>query len=263
MTTIVITYLFNFFVIAFVLIIWGIFILNFFRSARKDNQKHRSRRSYRETKGKQKGTWTSVSKSPGYTRALNGRNSQSQIESRNPQYSWQEMMQQNPQELYQLLRNQLPDSYEEEIIKIFNSQKPMMELMKFLRRKDIWPLFQSLQGKDQSSRQRGTQLFQNSDKTSVPIESGQDYSEAFESSNSIENDAILLNQDMDAVINEYDSYASFYETILDEIPKTSLETHSALSGKEVRATKINKKQLNKKWLRDAVIASVILEKRDF
>ncbi|MGP6139998.1 MULTISPECIES: hypothetical protein [unclassified Jeotgalibaca] len=262
MTAIMISYLFNLLIFAFVLVIWVTFIRNLIRSARKDTRQTTKRNQWDKAPITKTVRQVSVDSAQTYSRSQSRRTNQSQTQTRNK--SWQELLSDNPQELYQLLRDNLPDSYEEEIKAIFKSQRPMMELMKFLRRKDVWPVLQSLPRKIKTPDIKKGELFQTQkDEQSIASPYLEEEQPFYDETSDLDKDAVVLSQEIDAVINEYDGYAAYFGSLLNEVPKSSVETWQSISTSRNTTSGTKGKKLDKKWLRDAVIATVILEKPEY
>lgn len=264
MNPFLITSLFNIFIFVFILIIWITFIRNLIRTLRQGQRGNATARS----RATQRNQWDRAE--PQTARQVHGdnasqsrknRNSQSQMQMQQNGQTWQDLLKRDPKELYQLLRANLPDSYESEIKAIFNSERPMMNLVKFLRRKDVWPILQSLPTRLNTPQKTTTQFSQRKTVKTTPVAVEQggeeyDYNTMFAE---MDENANNLNQEIDNFVNEFDGFADTFDNMFEGI---------SISEPEVRATRhlrnrdnatINQK-IDRKWLRSAVIASMILER---
>lgn len=264
MNLVLITSIFNVFIFVFILIIWITFVRNLIRTLRQGQRGGASSRS-RDT---QRNQWDRANPQTvrqvhvdNASQSRRNRNSQSQKQAQQNGQTWQDLLKRDPKELYQLLRENLPDSYESEIKAIFNSDRPMMNLVKFLRRKDVWPILQSLPTRLSSPQKTDAQLIQPKtvQKMSVAVEQDDedyDYNTMFVE---MDEDANNLNQEIDDFVKEFDGFSDSFDNMFPEISTSEPEVRATRHLRNNENANINQK-INRKWLRDAVIASMILER---
>lgn len=260
MTALVVFYLINILVTVFVLAIWVIFIRNLIRSVRAE--KRDTAQAPRNQWDKAQPQTVRQAKNAAYAadNVRDKRRTTNPAQQRNQML--QELLARNPKELYQLLKENLPDSYQAEIEAIFKSPRPMFELVKFIRRKDVWPVLQSLPDKIKSAGDRKMELFE-ATKKSVPEPIFPEVQEnAPESYSEMDKDILYLSEEIDAVNAEYDGYADFFGSLLGDVPTSQIQTRRNLVSAQESKTGAPKRKLDSQWLRDAVIASTILEKLD-
>lgn len=260
MTPFLIPYFFNLVIFVFILIIWITFIRNLIRTMRQDQRgKTSSSREQRSPRNQwDKGHAQTVRQVHVDNATRSRRNSQSQQPATQ---TWQDLLKRDPKELYQLLRENMPDSYEREIKAIFNSQRPMMELVKFLRRKDVWPVLQSLPERLNTSRKKQAPLVKQKVVEAAPVavqQNDDDYDKMFAQ---MDEDANYLSQEVDNFVSEYDGFADYFNSLLQDIPSSAPEVRATRHHRNKDNANINQ-EINREWLRDAVIASMILERPD-
>ncbi|MGO4995438.1 hypothetical protein [Jeotgalibaca porci] len=260
MTPFLIPYFFNLVIFVFILVIWITFIRNLIRTFRQDQ---RGKTSSSRSQHTQRNQWDKAhTQTVRQVHVDNATRSRRNSQSQQPKtQTWQDLLKQDPKELYQLLRENMPDSYESEIKAIFNSQRPMMELVKFLRRKDVWPVLQSLPERLNSSRSTQKPLVKQKVAKTVPVAVQQyddDYDEMFVQ---MDGDANYLSQEVDAFVSEYDEFADYFSSLLQDIPTSAPEVRATRHHRNKDNANIDQK-INREWLRDAVIASMILERPD-
>ena len=176
----------------------------------------------------------------------------------------QELLQ-NPRTLYLELKQRLPKQYEQEIQDIFNSPNPNVRLINFIRRKEIWPIAQSIlrdgiSSKDQSSRNR--QRPSSAPRNVAPalvseLSDGTDYVEEMQEAT----DRIIREQE--ELVREYDGFGSDFDHVFEE---SSLLDDSDYIQTESRSATRQDEQRHKErqeWLKEAVKASIILERPEY
>src|SRR5699024_6614852 len=139
--------------------------------------------------------------------------SRNQTPAANTNKKFQALMRQNPAELYRTLKDQLPEQYKEELQEIFNSPNPAVELIRFLRRKDVWPFIQNLLQQDgQSTHSRRMRPSAEREPLPRPVAAhrsqlDEDIDEIASASSSFEHEQTLL-------VAEFDSYSHYFDNML-------------------------------------------------
>lgn len=264
MNPFLITSFFNIFIFVFILIIWITFIRNIIRTIRQSQRGGASSRSG----DTQRNQWDRAEPQTvrhvhvdNANQSRRNRNSHSQKQTQQNGQSWQDLLKRDPKELYQLLRENLPDSYESEIKAIFNSDRPMMNLVKFLRRKDVWPILQSLPTRLSSPPKTAIQRTQPKVVQTMSVAVDQDDEEYDYNTMFVEmdKDANNLNQEIDDFIKEFDGFGDTFDNMFQEISTSEPEVRATRHSRNNENANITQK-IDRKWLRDAVIASMILER---
>lgn len=254
-----ISYFFNIFIFVFILVIWITFIRNLIRTLRQDQRGRTSPTSWSQRT--QRNQWDKAPQTVRQVHVDNASRSKRNSQSQQETHTWQDLLKRDPKELYQLLRENLPDSYEREIKAIFNSQRPMMELVRFLRRKDVWPMLQTLPARLNEADRRETQPVRQTTVKAEPAaipQNDDDYDQMFAQ---MDEDANSLSHEIDSFVTEFDEFADYFNSLLQDIPTSAPEVRATRHYRNKDNANIDQK-INRKWLRDAVIASMILDRPD-
>lgn len=257
MTPLLLSYLFNLFVFAFILFIWVTFIRNLVRTLRKEKGRNIKRPAPVATP-------STASRAQRDNRNRNAHKQPAQtthVANKDGGHFWQEILKKDPQEIHHLLRAYLPESFHKDLTQIFNSERPMKALVNFLRRPDVWPLLKSFPSQIESSVKTQKNLFQPKTASIAPSVS-EDNDENYDAIADTEKDAATLSAEVDQVVVEYDQFAEYFKSMLDDVPSSPIPEKTASQMKLTDADRPAKK-LNQAWLRDAVLGSIILEKPDY
>lgn len=267
--------LFNFAVLIFIVVIWIIFVRNFLREMRKGKQRTQNQwtQQTRTQQSRQIAKEPSVS-SPSRRNAQRGTRTNARSQQRKRSTSWQstsaktdgqsirlrELMKYKPADLYRLLKDHLPEEYKEEIQSIFNSPNAEVELIKFIRRPDVWPTVQKSLAEisSGSSRRQTASRPMGSQKTPQAVVEKPSADEEYIDLDWLDREDAQLQSEYDSVVHEFDY---FMEDISGKDLTESIQTAS--SSSRFNKTRLDKEISDKKWLKEAVIATVILEKPDF
>lgn len=168
-----------------------------------------------------------------------------------------ELLKYKPADLYGLLKDSLPDQYKQEIQAVFNSPNSEVELIKFIRRPDVWPTVKKTLSEIASDHHEKSSMrvdYKITNEAPIPSETEED-----------ELDWQSLDQESDVFQEEYDQYAKEFDIIVDKMLQTSegLAVEPSLKRKTHSSHSQKDQQRQKEWLREAVIAQTILERPDF
>ena len=230
--------LFNLAVFIFIAAMWMTFIFNLIRSAKRSADKRTNK-------------WAQPKQAVPRAQQPVSNNRQGN------RGGVQQFLRQNPVELYRILKENLPDRYKDELKTIFSSANPGVELVKFLRRKDVWPLVQSLvrQEAGPAAEKRRRTAAEKKKPRFVP-------SSSIEEEDGIADIASitdLLDREQQMVEAEYDAYGQTYDSMLSDVATEDVETTMQRETR-LKDAKSAKAKVDKKWLRDAMVASIILER---
>ena len=256
--------LFNLAIIIVMVGLWGLFIKNLLNEVRKgkkraeDNQwrqasvkKQTQQPSNRQMRNQQLQRARNV-------QSTRNRNEQQQSSRRNTtSIRLKELLKYKPADLYGLLKESLPDQYKQEIQAVFNSPNSEVELIKFIRRPDVWPTVKKTLSEIASGRHEKSSMMADYKITNeAPILSETEEDEL---------DWQSLDQESDVFQEEYNQYAKEFDIIVDKMLQTSegLAVEPSLNRKTHSSHSQKDQQRQKEWLREAVIAQTILERPDF
>lgn len=231
--------LFNLAVFIFIVAMWMTFIFNLIRSAKRSADKRTNK-------------WAQPKQAaPRVQQQVNNKR-------QGNRGGVQQFLRQNPVELYRVLKENLPDRYKDELKTIFSSANPGVELVKFLRRKDVWPLVQSLvrQEAGPAAEMRNRAAVEKKKPRSVPRPFIEEEDDTIADIASV---ADLLEKEQQMIEAEYDAYGHTYDTMLSDVATEDAETTMQRETR-LKDAKSAKAKVDKKWLRDAMVASIILER---
>lgn len=211
----------------FVVGMWVTVIWNVIRAAKKNQNQNQNQRKSQDTPVSQTPQRSNRRQT---TTRQPARRQMQQTNKTGKNTNLQQLLRQNPAELYQTLKNNLPDRYKEEIKEIFNSPNPAKELIQFIRRPDVWPLIQTILRDGTVEKRRNAVAPKPVVPQPIPVEEEpvEDYFEEW-------------NTD---IFSSEDSFVPLDRVI----PQTETS---------------KQEQVDQSWLKDAVIASIILERPDY
>ena len=174
----------------------------------------------------------------------------------NAQNIIENLFKQTPQELYRLLVNNLPEKYHDEVKQIFNSQSWKRNLWSFVRRKDVWPLLQNVLRTEVTEK-----LDQNE---STRSNRKKDYSVRTTASTT---GSVQVNESEEDFEKDYDSFERMYDDISSSLASETFSSNNEelVVSKNITNKKNKSKEIHidKKWLKNAVIAKEILKRPNF
>lgn len=225
-------------------VMWYTFIRNVIKGIQRSNQKVTNKRTTRSM----------TFQGQDQTRQPSRRNQAGTSKEVNP---LQQLLRRNPLELYKLLKDNLPDHLVEEVKEIFNSPNSGRELMSFLRRKDVWPMVQKI-----LQEETGNQPKRRSNSLHQVLEQVQPVAETMDYVDDVSESVDYFAQEDEQLQKEYDDVMSNFDDLLSEVPGGEAielikpENHQS-------SNKPFKGKVDKKWLEEAVIANIILERPKF
>lgn len=265
--------LFNLAITIFIIGIWASFIRNIIREVRKNNDK----RMTGTTRSASNQTRQQV---PTHNRPRNvgeQRPASQPVGNTRSDRNAQEMLQ-NPRTLYLELKQRLPRQYEEEIQEIFNSPNPHVKLIKFIRRKEIWPIAQSIlrdgvlskeeprSQRQVSSPRNAVQTPRNTVQTPISEPATEIYSELSMSTDYVDDmqeatDRIAREQD--ELVKEYDTFGTNFANVLED--SSLLGDNEYIQTESRRETRQDKQRFKERqeWLKQAILGSTVLERPEY
>ncbi|AQS52974.1 hypothetical protein BW727_100581 [Jeotgalibaca dankookensis] len=225
MAGIAIAFVFNFIIVLFVAFVVGKFLRDLMQNARSS--------AYRNTSAQGQNTQVNQTKTVESSRSVAN--------------NLQLLLKKEPAEQYQILRERLPERYHKELKSVYTSSQSKLAVIKFIRRKDIWPYLQDLKVSE-GVRNLNKQPRIDQRKNTTQRLSG-----------NLKQDTSYKPVEMEKYINdftdEYDNYGVYFDQLLGDI-SSGLQPPT----KEIIQIEKITESKEKKWLRQAIIGSTILER---